>query len=75
MTKYVIGCDPDSAGNGIALFVDGKLIEIMNLSAVEFYCRYKKLKKRKINLTHEDSTMANCASVRRLYSVVCQLLA
>ncbi len=43
MTKYVIGCDPDSAGNGIALFVDGKLIELLNLSAVEFYCKYKHL--------------------------------
>ncbi len=54
MTKYVIGCDPDSAGNGIALFVDGVLVELMNLSAVEFYCRYKKLKGEDVKFAIEN---------------------
>jgi len=28
MSKYVIGCDPDSEKHGIAIFKDGKLIEM-----------------------------------------------
>lgn len=42
--KIVIGCDPDSAGNGIAVFKDGVLVDLINLSAVEFYCRFAPLK-------------------------------
>lgn len=33
MKKYDIGIDPDSAGNGAAIFEDGKLILLKNMSA------------------------------------------
>lgn len=33
MIKYDIGIDPDSAGNGVALYIDGKLSILKNLSA------------------------------------------
>jgi hypothetical protein len=33
MIKYDIGIDPDSAGNGAALYTDGKLTLLKNLSA------------------------------------------
>lgn len=49
--KIVIGCDPDSAGNGIAVFEQGKLEHLGNYSAVEFYLKF-------INLKGEDVTFS-----------------
>lgn len=49
--KIVIGCDPDSAGNGIAVFEQGRLEYLGNYSAVEFYLKF-------INLKGEDVTFS-----------------
>lgn len=52
--KYVIGCDPDSAGNGIAVYQDGMLVELMNLSAVEFYLKFEHLKGENVKFAIEN---------------------
>lgn len=36
MEKYDIGCDPDAQGNGIAVYKNGKLIILKNMSAAAF---------------------------------------
>ena len=51
---YVIGCDPDSAGNGIAVYCNGMLQELKNLGAVDFYCRYKRLKGEDVKFAIEN---------------------
>jgi hypothetical protein len=51
---YVIGCDPDSAGNGIAVYCNGMLQELKNLGAVDFYCRYKRLKGEDVTFVIEN---------------------
>lgn len=40
-TKYVIGIDPDTKKSGIACFKDGVLIDLDNMTLIEFtdYCR------------------------------------
>lgn len=44
MTTFVIGCDPDSKLHGIAIYEDGKLIDLKNLSLIEIYRLLKNLK-------------------------------
>ena len=35
MSKIVIGCDPDSKKHGVAIYQDGKLIKLLNVSTLE----------------------------------------
>lgn len=37
MSKLIIGCDPDSKASGFAIYRDGKLAQLLNLSVVDFY--------------------------------------
>ncbi len=39
-SKIVIGCDPDSNKSGIALYKDGKLIELSCKSLVDVYTEF-----------------------------------
>ena len=54
-SKYVIGCDPDSSGNGIAFFIDGKLMELKNLSTIDFYLDFKFLEGEDVTFSVEDT--------------------
>ena len=54
MSKIVIGCDPDSGGNGIALFKGGVLVELINLSSVEFYLKFEKYKGQDVTFSIEN---------------------
>lgn len=58
--KYVIGCDPDSGGNGIAVYYDGVLVELANLSAVEFYCKFENLKGHSVTFAIENVNGTKC---------------
>ena len=54
MSKIVIGCDPDSAGNGIAVFENGKLEHLGNYSAIEFYLKFQGLKGQDVTFAIEN---------------------
>lgn len=42
--KYIIGCDPDSNKSGIALYENGKLVDLECLPLVKIYQSFEKLK-------------------------------
>lgn len=56
MSKFVIGCDPDSKAHGVAIYEDGKLTELHSLQLIEFYTLIKNLKQfGKVVVSIEDN--------------------
>ncbi|WP_158143687.1 hypothetical protein [Vibrio metschnikovii] len=43
MSEFVIGIDPDSKANGVAIYENGKLIELHNLTLIRLYLLLKNL--------------------------------
>lgn len=43
MIKFVVGIDPDSKENGVAIYENGKLIELHNLTLIRLYLLLKNL--------------------------------
>ena len=44
MTKFVVGCDPDSSKHGVAIFENGNLIELHSLNTPKLSMLLKNLK-------------------------------
>ncbi len=64
MINYVIGCDPDSKANGIALYENGALTELMSLAAIDFYLEFERLRGERVVFCVEN-TKKNGATFRK----------
>ncbi|PNG65001.1 hypothetical protein CRN61_17815 [Vibrio vulnificus] len=61
MTFYSVGCDPDSKAHGVAIYKDGALIELLNLSLLDFMDKLLELKKLGDIRVHIENVNGNKA--------------
>tara|TARA_R110000751_G_C13434390_1_gene442044 strand:+ start:50 stop:487 length:438 start_codon:yes stop_codon:yes gene_type:complete len=57
-TKYVIGIDPDCKKSGVATFVDGELLNLDNLSLIEFFDFCSKLREEVIIVIEDGNQIS-----------------